>query len=67
MNKRLVSVLNGISSKHYNRREHKRRLEDIQNDLDLAFDVKKAREKIESNDHLAGPAYRQIIAQRKRT
>ena len=66
LNKRLVSVLNGISSKHYNRREHRKRLEDIQNDLDAAFAVKPERARLEAKDDMAGPAYRKILAQRKR-
>ena len=59
-------MLNGISSKHYNRREHKKRLEDIQNDLDAAFEVKPEREKLQASDYMAGPAYRKILAQRQR-
>ena len=60
-------MLNGISSQHYNRREHRKRLEDIQNDLDAAFEVKPEREKPDAaSDYMAGPARRKILAQRQR-
>ena len=64
LNDRLASVLHHISSKHYDRAEHKKRLELIQNNLDKKFDTKRKDVRLKVNHHMTGPAFRKIIAQK---
>ena len=66
LNQRLANVLNGISTQNYNRREHKKRLDKIQKNLDATFDKKPVLQKKQINDVMHGPAYHKIVAQRKR-
>ena len=46
LRKRLSTVLHGISSERYNIKEHKKRLELIQNKLDAQFDKKRKKTRI---------------------
>lgn len=65
LNNRLASVLNNISSKHYDRQEHKKRLQQIQNNLDEKYDTKKQHSRLVVNHHMAGPAFKKIIEKRR--
>ena len=62
LNRRLVLQSNGISSsKHYDKQSHKKRLADIQLDIDKSWIVELERKKFVHNDVLAGPVYKKMI------
>merc|ERR1719438_549570 len=62
LQKRLVTVVNDISSRKFNMKEQQRRIASMQSELDAIFDVKKAQQRLEVNDHMAGPAFKKIMA-----